>query len=98
MTLYTKPFHIRASPDFFHCRISYNSSTDILVVQPGGEGAGFPLVVPALRPAGRAERAVGKVELQLMLDSGDSLGLTFAVFRTWRQGLKSSPFALMHLW
>ena len=34
-----------------------------LIVQPGGESAGFPLVVPAVGPGGRAEGAVGEEEL-----------------------------------
>jgi len=36
-----------------------------LIVEPGGESASLPLVVPAVGPAGRAERAVGEEELYI---------------------------------
>lgn len=42
---------------------SYMLSIVNLVVEPGREGTGLPLVVPTLGPAGGAERAVGEEEL-----------------------------------
>ena len=73
-----------------------------LLVQLVREGAVLPLVVPSLRPRAGAEGSVGEVELVISCQPQSSptpqpFHCTLS-FRTWRQGLKSSPLARMHLW
>lgn len=78
-----------------------------LLIQSGREVAVFALVVPALAPRGRTERAVGNEELfrpglvvvfELPARVLKRAKGVVARMRTWRQGLKSSPLARMHLW
>lgn len=55
------------------------------------------LVVPSLCPAAGAERSVGQKEL-LHVSCHATLQIPCLRFHTWRQGAKSSPLAVMHLW
>jgi hypothetical protein len=67
-----------------------------LLVEVDGEVAGLTLVIPSCGPAARAERLVSQHELRFI--STSVLSPQVRLRRTWRQGAKSSPLAMMHLW
>lgn len=68
-----------------------------LLVEVDGEVAGLALVVPSRCPAAGAEGLVGQHELHRISSRSDP-DLAHKGERTWRQGAKSSPLAVMHLW
>lgn len=72
------------------------AAASALLVEVDGEVAGLTLVIPTSGPAAGAERLVGQHELQSI--SNRFLWESVQSWRTWRQGAKSSPLAVIHLW
>jgi hypothetical protein len=82
-------------PTSLHLCASFAVASNLLV-EVDGEVAGLTLVVPSSGPAAGAERLVSQHELRSI--STSVLSPQIQLRRTWRQGAKSSPLAMMHLW
>lgn len=82
-------------PTSLHLCASFAVASGLLV-EVDGEVAGLTLVIPSCGPAAGAERLVSQHELRSI--STTILSPRVQLGRTWRQGAKSSPLAMMHLW